>query len=87
MRRHVRISLVALVAAAGLALAGPTAAASAETSGAESFQGLLISSSRTLRGYLSIMESMPRDRGSKQAWSTKEWGSRDLDRPEGWGCM
>jgi hypothetical protein len=43
MRRHVRTSLVAIVAA-GLALADPTAAASAQTSGAESFQGFLIAS-------------------------------------------
>jgi hypothetical protein len=42
MGRHVRTSLVAILAAAGLALAGPAFTASAQTSGTERFQGFLI---------------------------------------------
>jgi hypothetical protein len=42
MGRLVRTSLVALLAVAGLALVGPTATASAQTSGTESSQGFLV---------------------------------------------
>lgn len=42
MGRHVRTFLVALLAAAGTAVAGPASTASAQTSGTERFQGFLI---------------------------------------------
>jgi hypothetical protein len=42
MGRHVLTSLIALLVAAGLTLAGPTGTASAQTSGPESAQGFLI---------------------------------------------
>jgi hypothetical protein len=42
MGRHLRIALAVLLAAAGLAIAGPTTTASAQTSGTESAQGFLV---------------------------------------------
>ncbi|MGZ4639514.1 MAG: hypothetical protein ACXV2J_10720 [Actinomycetes bacterium] len=42
MRRHLRTALAVLLAVAGLVAAGPTSAASAQTSGPESFTGFLV---------------------------------------------
>jgi hypothetical protein len=42
MGRHLRFAVAVLLATAGLAIAGPTATASAQTSGAESFDGFLV---------------------------------------------
>jgi len=42
MGRHLRIALAVLLAAAGLAIAGPTTTASAQTSGPETFDGFLV---------------------------------------------
>jgi len=42
MGRHLRIALAVLVAGAGLAVAGPSTAAFAQTSGAEQFTGFLV---------------------------------------------
>ena len=42
MGRRFRIALAVLVSAAGLAVAGPSTAASAQTSGAEQFTGFLV---------------------------------------------
>jgi hypothetical protein len=42
VRRHLRTTLAVLLAVIGLAVVGPTSAASAQTSGPESFTGFLI---------------------------------------------
>jgi len=42
MRRHLRTTLAVLLTVTGLAVAGPVSAASAQTSGPESFTGFLI---------------------------------------------
>jgi hypothetical protein len=42
MPRHLGIALAVLVTAAGLAVAGPSTSASAQTSGAEQFRGFLV---------------------------------------------
>ena len=42
MRQHLRTTLAVLLAVVGLAVAGPVSAASAQTSGPESFTGFLI---------------------------------------------
>jgi hypothetical protein len=42
MGRHLRMAFAALIAAAGLAIVGPTSAASAQMSGPEQFTGFLV---------------------------------------------